>query len=1782
MKNKLLLLLLLLAAWGARAQTVIQSQSFEPGEAVNYTSNTFNYNTIGGTTAQNGNQYFQRVTETTATATIPSTFWPLIPVSGGALNGSYFWAAEATQGRSNTPIRDPGYVALNSVSVAGYTNLQVKVAFLDPRGATNTFLNKDTLKVQVRLNNTGPWVLLGQFISDNPNNGGNLRQDLNLNGVYDAADAGGSTLNATMTDYTFSVGSSASTMVTRVVSSSQSLSSEIGFDNIRVLGTAASSQAPVLAGIETTNLAYNEGDAATQITNALTVSDPDNTTAAGATVKFTAGYDNSEDRLVFINQPGITGSFNTSTGVLTLSGTASLAAYQAALRSVQYQDVDAADASAAMRTVAFAVTDPAGVTSSPVTRSITVTTHLDAASSLNYTEDFESEGEGTRYASNHFFTSVGIQFQRTTSNPADAAGGQPTTFSNLSGAAYWFGENTASPVNPAAVDNGVLTTKQLNASGFRNLHFQIRLGASVPNGLNNGSGASWVNTHTFQLFYRVAGSSTWTAFGLFRGTGTTPTDYGAIRQDTNPTGTGVPTGPQLTTALQNFDFALPTALDGQTVEFQLVLTNLDAYNDFAFDLIQVTGTQATAPTVTTAAASSLTSTSAVLGGNATADGGAAITDRGVVYSLSSANATPTIGGTGVTKDANGMGTGSFAKTITGLAAGTTYAVRAYATNSVGISYGSVVTFATAAALSTTGSQTNVSCNGGTNGTATVMVSGGVPPYTYAWTTSPAQTTATATGLSAGTYTVTVTDASGATTSRSFTITQPAALTAATSQTTIACNGSSTGAASVTPGGGTSPYSYSWSPNVSTTSSATNLAAGTYTVTVTDANGCTISRTVTITQPAALTATTSQNNVTTNGGTNGSATLMVSGGTPNYTYSWSPSVSTTATASNLSAGTYTVTATDANGCTIARTFTITQPAAATAAPVVTAPANSSLIATATPTYSGTAPAGSVVTVYVDGVSIGTTTAPGGTFSLTQPTALAQGSHAVYATAQLSGQTVSANGNTNTFTVDTVAPTATLTTTAGSATSTSPIPFSVSFSETITGFSASGITVTNGTVTSSAVSGSGPYTFTVTPTANGTVTVSIRANAAQDAAGNGNAASAAVSVTYTAPITATTWTGTISTDWFTAGNWSAGVPTATIDATISASAVFFPTIASGTATTRNLTLNNGATLNMSGGTLDVRANLTSNGTANLTGGTVVLGTTAVSNGPNILGSSRIRFWNLTVNSNGVLLSTSAGASVRRLLSLSGAFVTQANPFVLESDATGTAMVVNVNSAGFVFGSATVQRYIDASGNTGTSGYRHYSAPVSGATVSSLSTSAYGGSFTAQVNQAYNTSDPNQLTLATYPNVFSYDESKIAGSPAVSFSDFDKGYQSPASLSDPLTVGRGYAVQMGNAEKVQFTGSLNNNTQTITNITYAAAGTPGAASAGWALIGNPYPAPLDWHTVGTATGSGLNGVDGAAYVFQSTSAYSGRYTSFINNVGAGTGLIASGQGFFVHATTPGTTGSVTLTNANRLTSYASPAFQRTTAETRPLLHLSLGNQAAPNAAAQDEAFIYFEAGATDAFDGQYDAYKLANPSGYYLGTVTPGSAPVGLSVDGRAPLTTTTEIPLWVSLPAGTYTLTATELLNFATLAGGTTVQLRDAALGTLTDLAATPSYRFTVAANAASAGRFSLVFRPSSALATLPSAALAAAQASLYPNPATAATTLSVSGLPQAVTGLRVEVLDVLGRAVAHYTLPVHTGSTRLLFATDQLASTLYLLRLTALDAQGQVQGTLPTQRLTLSR
>ncbi|WP_298395115.1 LamG-like jellyroll fold domain-containing protein, partial [Flavobacterium sp.] len=236
-------------------------------------------------------------------------------------------------------------------------------------------------------------------------------------------------------------------------------------------------------------------------------------------------------------------------------------------------------------------------------------------------------------------------------------------------------------------------------------------------------------------------------------------------------------------------------------------------------------------------------------------------------------------------------------------------------------------------LTATTTSTNVSCFGGSNGTATVTASGGNGVYTYLW--SPfGGTSATATGLPAGTYTCTITSDSCPITS-TVTILQPSPLLVIpSSKTNVACNGGSNGAASVLVSGGTSGYTYSWSPSGGTNATATGLSAGTYVCLVTDANNCSASTIFTITEPAMplVILSSTQTNVSCNGGSNGSASVSVIGGTPGYTYSWLPSGGTGATATGLTAGTYTCIVIDANGCSTSTNFTITQPDALIVSPL----------------------------------------------------------------------------------------------------------------------------------------------------------------------------------------------------------------------------------------------------------------------------------------------------------------------------------------------------------------------------------------------------------------------------------------------------------------------------------------------------------------------------------------------------------------------------------------------------------------------------------------------------------------------------------------------------------------------------------------------------------------------------------------------------------------------------------------------------------------------------------
>lgn len=229
----------------------------------------------------------------------------------------------------------------------------------------------------------------------------------------------------------------------------------------------------------------------------------------------------------------------------------------------------------------------------------------------------------------------------------------------------------------------------------------------------------------------------------------------------------------------------------------------------------------------------------------------------------------------------------------------------------------------ASGLAATASQTNVSCPGGNNGCINLNITGGTGAPTVTWTPAiPGG--ANPCGLSAGTYTATVTDQSGCSATASATITSPAAITITPIDVTnVSCAGSGNGGIVIHPAGGNGgPYTISWSGAPLSGEAISALAGGTYTPVVTDASNCsTTFSPITITEPTPITLDT--NIVAQNGAQLGSIDLIVTGGTPNYSFQWADGGSFAEDRINLTAGTYTVTVTDANACSIIGVYTVPQ-------------------------------------------------------------------------------------------------------------------------------------------------------------------------------------------------------------------------------------------------------------------------------------------------------------------------------------------------------------------------------------------------------------------------------------------------------------------------------------------------------------------------------------------------------------------------------------------------------------------------------------------------------------------------------------------------------------------------------------------------------------------------------------------------------------------------------------------------------------------------------------------
>lgn len=224
--------------------------------------------------------------------------------------------------------------------------------------------------------------------------------------------------------------------------------------------------------------------------------------------------------------------------------------------------------------------------------------------------------------------------------------------------------------------------------------------------------------------------------------------------------------------------------------------------------------------------------------------------------------------------------------------------------------------------------TQISCNGENDGAIDLAVIGGTPEYSYEWSDPGLGDVQDVSDLGPGDYSITVTDANGCMASLDLTIMEPDPLIAGIDNVIdVSCMGAGDGAIDLAVAGGTPQYSYEWSdPDIGDVQDPTGLPGGTYSVTITDANGCTISLDIVVEEPENLEFSGfTVTDVSCFGESDGTITVVVQGGTPEYSYNWSDNnIGDTPMAANLVAGLYSLTVTDANECTVEGEFEVLEP------------------------------------------------------------------------------------------------------------------------------------------------------------------------------------------------------------------------------------------------------------------------------------------------------------------------------------------------------------------------------------------------------------------------------------------------------------------------------------------------------------------------------------------------------------------------------------------------------------------------------------------------------------------------------------------------------------------------------------------------------------------------------------------------------------------------------------------------------------------------------------------
>lgn len=473
-----------------------------------------------------------------------SDFFSIIPnngtkLSGGTLTNGDGASMFAAEDLDTTPgnLAATQSITLNPVNILGKTNTSVKILLAapgtGPGGGNNvsfydwsaTSADIDFVRVEASVDN-GPFNRLAQFSPTATT----LNQPLSLDTDGDGLGGQGTALTTAFQEFDYPIPTGSSVRV-RVVMHSNATSEYICVDNIRIFGDAPATSPPAISGVSTTPLIYTEGALATALASSLTVTDADSSTLTSASVAITQNLISAEDVLAATPNGAILASdivYNSANGTLTITRTASLADYQAVLRSVTYRNSNLTNPNTAKREIRFSTTDDVNSSNSPI-REVQVVDNI-STQNLPFTESFETDGRGTRYALVGRFTNGTAQFDR----------GQPSGTSGQDGTFAILAEDTqlnAAPIKAVEF--------QLNTTGYVGVTASVRLGTL---------GGPVFDTGDIIAIDASADGGAFSTIATFR---SVVALNGALALDTDNNGAG--DGTPLGSALQDFSFNMPTA-----------------------------------------------------------------------------------------------------------------------------------------------------------------------------------------------------------------------------------------------------------------------------------------------------------------------------------------------------------------------------------------------------------------------------------------------------------------------------------------------------------------------------------------------------------------------------------------------------------------------------------------------------------------------------------------------------------------------------------------------------------------------------------------------------------------------------------------------------------------------------------------------------------------------------------------------------------------------------------------------------------------------------------------------------------------------------------------------------------------------------------------------------------------------------------------------------------------------------------------------------------------------